>query len=64
MKIKLKNGVTLPNIWKQCGCSYDDWQDLHNGKSVEVGSVPSSIENNVDVITSTTKSKKEKKGDK
>ena len=63
MKIKLKNGVTLPNIWKQCGCSYDDWQDLHNGNSVEVGSIPSSIEDNVDVVESASKPKKQK-GDK
>ena len=42
MKIKLKNGVVLPNNWKSCGCSADDWADLNGGKSIEVNSVPNS----------------------
>ena len=63
MKIKLKNGVVLPNNWKSCGCSVNDWADLNSGKSIEVNSVPKLIENDVDVVEATSKLK-EKKGDK
>ena len=62
MKIKLKNGVALPNNWKSCGCSAEDWADLHSGKSIEVSSVPKLIEDNVDVVESASKNKS--KGDK
>ena len=57
MKIKLKNGVVLPNNWKSCGCSADNWADLNSGKSIEVNSVPSLIKDNVDVVGSTSKNK-------
>ena len=40
MKIKLKRGIVLPNNWKTCGCSAEDWADLHAGKTIEVNSVP------------------------
>ena len=63
MKIKLKKGVVLPNNWKSCGCSADDWADLNGGKSIEVNSIPKLIEDNVDVVQSASKQKKEK-GDK
>ena len=63
MKIKLKRGVVLPNNWKSCGCSAEDWADLNGGKSIEVNSVPKLIEDKVDVESSTSKPK-EKKGDK
>ena len=61
MKIKLKRGVALPNNWKSCGCSADDWADLHAGKTIEVNSVPKLIENDVDVtgVASQTKEKKQ-----
>tara|TARA_Y100001973_G_C5201714_1_gene338265 strand:- start:2679 stop:2858 length:180 start_codon:yes stop_codon:yes gene_type:complete len=59
MKVKLKNkGVKLPNIWKQCKVSYEDWQELHDGKEIEMKSVPEGIKTLVNV--SGTK----KKGDK
>ena len=58
MKIKLKKGVVLPNNWKSCGCSVDDWTDLNSGKSIEVNSVPDLIEDNVDVVESASKQKK------
>ena len=57
MKIKLKKGVVLPNNWKSCGCSAEDWADLNNGKSIEVNSVPDLIKNNVDVAESASKNK-------
>ena len=57
MKIKLKRGVVLPNNWKSCGCSAEDWADLNGGKSIEVNSVPKSIEDNIDVVESASKNK-------
>ena len=57
MKIKLKRGVVLPNNWKACGCTADDWADLNAGKSIEVNSVPKLIENDVDVSESASKNK-------
>tara|TARA_Y100001970_G_C14239091_1_gene863752 strand:- start:1435 stop:1665 length:231 start_codon:yes stop_codon:yes gene_type:complete len=64
MKIKLKNGVLLPNNWKSCGCSADDWADLNSGKSIEVNSVPKLIEDNVDVVESASKNKSKSKESK
>ena len=59
MKVKLKDkGVTLPNIWKSCGVDYKDWEELHNGKEIEVKTIHESIESLVDVISP------RKKGDK
>ena len=63
MKIKLKKGMVLPNNWKSCGCTADNWADLNAGKSIEVTSIPSLIKDNVDVEESASKPK-EKKGDK
>ena len=63
MKIKLKNGVVLPNNWKACGCTVDDWKDLNSGKSIEVSAVPDLIKDSVDVVESASKTK-DKKGDK
>ena len=59
MKIKLKDkGTALPNIWKQCGASCEDWEELCNGKEIEVKSVPDAISGLVNV------SGAKKKGDK
>ena len=57
MKIKLKKGIVLPNNWKSCGCSANNWADLNGGKSIEVNSVPKLIENDVDIIESASKNK-------
>ena len=57
MKIKLKKGVVLPNNWKSCGCTAEDWADLNNGSSIEVNSVPNLIKDNVDVVESASKNK-------
>ena len=62
MKIKLKKGVVLPNNWKSCGCTADNWVDLNSGKSIEIGSVPELIEDNVDVVESASKPKEKKEG--
>jgi hypothetical protein len=57
MKIKLKDKNTiLPNCWKECGCSFEDWENLHNGKSIEVSNL-----NNIEHLVDVSKSKK---GDK
>ena len=59
MKIKLiDKGVPLPNCWKSCGASYEDWEELQKGKEIEVKSVPDAISSLVSA--SGTK----KKGDK
>ena len=59
MKIKLiDKGVPLPNCWKSCGASYGDWEELCNGKEIEVKSVPDAISSLVSVSGAT------KKGDK
>ncbi len=64
MKIKLKRGVVLPNNWKSCGCSAEDWADLNGGKSIEVNSVPKLIEDDIDVVESTLKNKSKSKESK
>ena len=64
MKIKLKKGVALPNNWKSCGCSAEDWADLNGGKSIEVNSVPKLIENDVEVVESASKNKSKSKESK
>ena len=64
MKIKLKDGVVLPNNWKSCKCSADDWASLNSGKSIEINSVPKLIENDVDIIQLTSKNKSKSKESK
>ena len=59
MKIKLKKS-NLPNIWKQCGVSLEEWNKLHSGNTIEVKSVPESIEPLVEVIASPKKKKEGK----
>ncbi len=57
MKVKLKNSnIKLPNCWKECGCSFEDWKELQKGKSVEVSNL-NNLEHLFDVPNS-------KKGDK
>ena len=59
MKIKLiDKGTALPNIWKTCGTSYVDWEELQNGKEIEVKTVPEAIASLVSI------SGAKKKGDK
>ena len=59
MKIKLiDKGTALPNIWKSCGASYGDWEELQSGKEIEVKTVPEAMSSLVSVSGAT------KKGDK
>ena len=62
MKIKLKRGFVLPNNLKSCGCTKANWDDLNAGKTIEVGSVPQLIKDNVDVVESASKPKEKKEG--
>jgi len=62
MKVKLKKGRILPNNWKQCGHSFEDWEDLNNGKSIDMGKVPKSIEDYFDVEESAPSPKVKNKG--
>ena len=63
MKVKLKDGVVLPNKWKSCGCTAKDWADLNSCKSIEINSISKLIKYNVDVVESASKPKITK-GDK
>ena len=59
MKIKLKkSNSVLPNTWKSCGASIDDWEDLHSGKEIEVKNIPESIKHLVDVSANKKKESK------
>ena len=62
MKIKLKNDRILPNNWKVCGYSAEEWEALNNGETIEINSVPELIENDVDVVQSASKPKQPKEG--
>jgi|TARA_R100001594_G_scaffold75479_1_gene110249 hypothetical protein len=57
MKVKLKKGEQLSSNNNFCNLNYDDWASLNNGKSVELSSVPSFIEDKLE-------SNKESKGGK
>ena len=54
MKVKLKKGEQLSSNFNYCNLKYDDWVSLNQGKSVELSSVPSLIE---DSLESNNKSK-------
>lgn len=53
MKIKLKDiNTMLPNCWKSCGVSHEEWQSLQSGKTIEVKNVTEQIKNLVNIIKS------------
>jgi len=59
MKVKLKHkNNKLPNCWKECGCSFEEWEELQSGKSVEVSNL-----NNLEYLFDVD-APKPKKGDK
>ena len=61
MKIKMiDKSSKLPNGWKQCGVSKEEWGKLNTGSEIEVKSFPESINHLVEV----TSSPKKEKGDK
>ena len=60
MKIKLKNkNSNLPNCWKQCGVSKEDWDKLQAGNEIEIKSIPESINSIVEVVSASSKKNKE-----
>ena len=62
MKVKLKNkSSNLPNCWKQCGVSKEDWDKLQAGGEIDVKTVFAGIEHLVDSASSPVK---KEKGDK
>ena len=62
MKIKLINKETpLPNCWKSCGVDKDAWDELQNGKEIEVKKIADGIKGLVESKTPTVSKKKESK---
>ena len=62
MKVKLKNkSSNLPNCWKQCGVSKEDWDKLQSGGEIDVKTTVSGMEHLVDVMSSTIKKDKGEK---
>ena len=62
MKVKLKNkSSNLPNCWKQCGVSKEDWDKLQSGGEIDVKATVSGMEHLVDVMSSTIKKDKGEK---
>lgn len=67
MKIKIKmkdKTIRLPNAWKQCGLSLEEWKELQSGKSMEVTSVPEGMKNLINVEESAFKPKTKSTGGK
>ena len=61
MKIKLKDkSSSLPNCWKQCGTSKEEWDKLQSGGEIDVKTIFVGIEHLVKSISSSNT----KKGDK
>ena len=61
MKIKLTDkGTALPNIWKQCGVSKEEWDKLQTGEEIDVKTVVIGIKH----LVENTSSSATKKGDK
>ena len=58
MKIKLKDkNLNLPNCWKQCSVSKDDWDKLKTGGEIDVKTIVVGIEHLVDKVSSSTTKK-------
>ena len=61
MKIKLKDkSSNLPNCWKQCGASKEEWDKLQSGGEIDVKTIVIGIKHLVESTPSSTT----KKGDK
>ena len=49
MKIKLKNkNSSLPNCWKQCGASKEEWDKLQSGGEIDITNIVVGIEHLVE----------------
>ena len=52
MKVKLKNkNSNLPNAWKQCGVSKEDWNKLQTGGKIDVKTIFVGIKHLVEKTT-------------
>ena len=60
MKVKLKNGEKLTSNYSYCYLANKDWTALNQGKEVELDSIPKIIENQVEVVASSSTSTKKK----
>ena len=56
MNIKAKLPNSLPRNWKSVGLSGKSWEDLNDGKSIEVESVPKGYDQFVEEDTSVSSS--------
>ena len=55
MKIKLKDKTSsLPNCWKQCGVSKEEWDKLQAGEEIDVKTIFVGIEHLVEKTSSST----------
>ena len=58
MKIQLINkGSSLPNCWKECGASFEDWEKLKDGNEISVKKVSDSIKDLVKIKENKKESK-------
>ena len=58
MKIAIiDKGSGIPNCWKQCGASFEDWEELKAGKEISVKKVSNSIKDLVKVKENKKESK-------
>ena len=48
---------SLPNCWKECGASFEDWEELKAGNEISVKKVCDSIKNLVKVKENKKESK-------
>ena len=59
MKIRLKNKSSyLPNCWKQCGVSKEDWDKLEAGGEIDVKATVVGMEHLVEEVSSPIKKDK------
>ena len=50
MKIQLiDKSSSPPNCWKECGASFEDWEELKSGNEISVKKVCDSIKNLVKI---------------
>ena len=62
MKIKLKNkSSNLPNCWKQCGASKEEWDKLQSGGEIDVKTIFVGVKH---LVENTSSPVKKDKGDK
>ena len=62
MKVKLINkNSNLPNCWKQCGVSKEDWDKLQTGGEIDIRNAVDGMSHLVEEISSPPKKHKGEK---